>query len=268
MASRLVSGDITIYSIGGSDQLAYVRNVTLDLTNDTQEGSPMTRTGMTAQIVKSSAVIRSSHLSTTSTPARVSHLNLTAATLNTISHLSNIASLDFRGTYTMANEDAVADRWAEPRPLKRDYEATIEYLVPAATGADLGDLAYGALPASVDLSFTLNGATITVPMVASGHSVEAADGDILRARLTLKGRSPLTGNYPTAPTSGSGLLEAAFLTPWTKRTIIFQSAAANGSNYTFVAVYSSFSFSIRNGELVANEYEWMSTGAVTRTSTI
>lgn len=267
MATRLTSQDVTVFSIGGGDQLANLRNCTVELSHDTQEGSPITRMGMNAQPVKRQVRIAANLLSTVTGTTRVSGLNLTSATLAAVNQLANIRSLNFSGSYTMANEEAVADQWAENRPIKKDYSAEVEYLIPQASGADLGDLAYAALPAEVALSFTLNGATITVPMVAVNHAVEATEGDVLVARLSLQGRAPFSGAYPTAPTGTASLLEWAFNAPATKRTIIVTTQAANGYSYEGSYVFSSFSFGIRSGELVENAYEFLSSGAVTRTST-
>lgn len=267
MALRDQIGDISIFSVNSVNLLADINNVTFTIDENQADGSAVARAGMTMVGTKLSGTIATEILSTTSSPDRVTHLNLTVFTIGGVDYLGEVRSIDFQGTFTQVQQAGAGEWFTKPQNVKKDYSATVEIDVTSTYAEDFMTLMASTTGTdrNVVLSLTVNAVAYTLPMRLKTVALGAQRDDLQRLTLTLTGHDPGSSNYPTAPTGTVGLLAQAFNAPFAEMAFEFESKAANGVNLAGNCVFQSFGFRIEDDALVTTNYTFSTYGAVTST---
>jgi hypothetical protein len=247
--------------------VATFRTATLEVTADTVEASPATRLMSKKQPVKKGATLTCELMSVVASSEKVTHLNLSAITVDSVDYLGSINGT-FSGTNTIVEAGAAGDIWKYPQVTKTMLSFTGEILITASTGgaqALLTDAwANNVSGLAMILSFTINGVAVTLPMVLTSCSQPFTDGDVQKANITLEGASPDSGSYPTAPTGTTSLLEKALNVATTAVAITFTTHATEGMALTSTnAVFQSFSIPIQDGQLINASYTFAIQGQPT-----
>lgn len=270
MAARQLTGDMSLFSLGGSSYLGLFRNVKLAGTFDTVESRPAVNLASRAQVVKKGGVLSTELMSVVSGSAKVSHLDLSVFTLDGSSWLGAISG-KFSGSFEHKEADGPGTIWKYPLVVSKDYEFSGTIKVPATGGiqAMMVD-AWSATAADNEwvVTFTVNGVAITLPMVLTSAEVVFEEAGIQTVAITMKGQGPdnTATAYPTAPTGTTSILEKAFNAPKTAIAWALTSHATEGLAYSGNAVIQSFEIGIEDGALINIAYAYATQGAVTATA--
>ncbi len=266
MPAKATLVDMSLYTIGGASQLAFIRDAMLRTNIDQVDGRPITRLGKSAQAVKRSATLETTLMSTVSAPTKVTNLDVSALTIGGTSYNADLRGGSFAGQFTLAEGSGVVDFWKYPVVVDKDYTANVKIGVASTAATAIAVAMYGAASAlALVFSITINGIPITLPMLGTEFSHAFTDGDVQIWDVALQGRSPDTGAYPTAPTLASTLLEKAFNDPGTALAVAMTSKSVGGLAYAGNFIYSGFSFDFNDASLVNTQYTFASQGAVTAT---
>lgn len=267
-ADKQVSGDLSVFTVGGSSQLAVLENVTYRTTVAKNEGRILKVVGGQAQAGRRSGRIEMTNMSTISgsAPTRVTAFELSAISLGGVDVIALINTLDFSGNMNLKDAAAAPEEWAWPQFMGKDYSARATLFIPATSGQAFSAAVHGARSGlAVTLTFTINGVAITLPMLITEAVHKTNVDDHQMYEVALEGRAPDSGSYPTAPTGTTSLLEKAFAAPGTALAfVITTKASPDGVTYSGNMVYESFNFSIgQNGQLVKEQYTWAVRGTPT-----
>ncbi len=268
MASLQQTVDMSVFSIGGTSYLGTFRNTTFAVTNDTVEASPAVRDGMRAQVAKKGATLSTELMSVVSGSLKVQHTDVTVLTIDGTDYLGSFTGT-LSGEITSVEGALAGVLWKSPQNTKKNYRLSGTIVVTTATGGAQGLLtdAFGTVAnANMTVSVTINGVAITIPMTLVSCSLAFADGDIQKYAVELQGASPDTGDYPTAPTGSTSLLEKAFNAYKTALAVSLTTHATEGVNLAGNVKFSSFSIGIEDGALTNVQYEFVSDGAITATA--
>lgn len=272
--SRVYSGDLAVHTIASVDLLAVVKNASFAGEIENVDGSPMPIAGMSAQAVGWGGRLETGVMSTLSTPTRVSHLDISAMTVDGTAYRTMLRGGSFEGSFTVQEGRAAGDKWRVPIVTKKDYSVRAEIMIPRSGTANplrtiLGDL-LGATAADLAMAFsiTINSVAVTLPMLLVNATVKGAVGDLTIVEIELKGRAPDSGSYPTAPTGTTSLLEKALNDAGTAVAFSFtpHNDAGEGANIAGNAVFGGFGFDFNGGDLINHRYTLLTTGAVTQTN--
>jgi hypothetical protein len=268
MANKQITGDMSVFSIGGTSVLAVCRNVTYDLEFDKVDGSPVLVQGRQTQLMKRGGTIDTTLMSTISDGLRVNALDCSVFTIGGTDYLALLKSLRFNGALETEDSEGATGAWKWFQYKgKKDYTAEADLFLPITAAGALGVLAHGASRTALDLaiSMTINSIPITVPMTAHKFTHMFDDGQFQMYKVALSGKAPdsLVTAYPTAPTGTTSLLEKAFNAPGTALAFALTSHATEGLVYSGNMVYSKFNFEIADGQLISNTYGFQTQGAIT-----
>lgn len=275
--TRQGTGDLAIFSINSVSQIALISNVAFSLPVDTAEGRGVAYRGKNPQAVKQGGILRTTQMSNVDNCTRVANVDLTAFTLDGTNYLAFVRSLNFSGSFEHDENSGVGDYWKYPEVKIKDYAATVTLTLPDSTTANalratMHDLFNATAATAIanrnaPLSFTLNGVTITVPMMITDAEWSGEDGRNQTVTFTLAGKDCMAGaDYPTAPTGTTTILEKLFNAPYTPLAFaLTPGLAANSTAFAGELVPASFSFSIEDGAVVTEQYEWLTHGPVTST---
>lgn len=259
--------DVSVFSIGGNSLLGYFENAELTINSQDRDGSVVTRRGRSPVPTKRNASLSVPLFSGTAGDF-VSHLDVSAFTLGGVDLSDYLRGGSLNITNGFAESSAVGDLWQVPQWVSKDITATVEIDLPDAANHAVTALMDNAVSdLDIALSITINSVMITVPMLISTFTWSTSSTELQRVTLNLKGQDPLTGDYPTAPTGTTSLLEKALNAAGTALAVSVTEKSANGYNYAFNSVIESASFSWNDGELIPINYTLLSTGAVTITTT-
>lgn len=261
MAARATHLDVSILSIGSIDLLADTVGARLTLSSETAESKAIGRLGASPQVVKRTASLSVDLLNAKTLPNRVSHLDCSVFTLGGTSFLADLSNLSVTLGYSLESASAVADEWQFRQVVAKSISGSCDLKVPTASIPLLNSIDGAITTWSLDISFTLNGIAVTIPAIIESveHGV-AVDG-IQTLSVKWAGRDPQTGDYPTAPTGTTTLLEKALNAPTTALAVEYETKAANGTNCTGSVVFTGGSFAIKDGEIVQNQYSFEFQGA-------
>jgi hypothetical protein len=116
-------------------------------------------------------------------------------------------------------------------------------------------------------SFTLNGVTVTFPVVITSAAHGASNGQTQMVAVNFVGQDPLTGDMPSAPTGTTTILEKILNVPQTALAIAWTTKASGGVAYTGNALIQSYSVNISNGAVATENMTWAGVGAITDAAT-
>lgn len=270
MSARATILDVSVFTLGGTSYLASFKDAEYRVRNTTDDGKPAVRPGASAQNVKREASLRATLLNPISDPAKVTNLHLSEMTVGGAAMLANVRGGSFQGTMQHDEGAGVADGWKFPNFVGKDYTADLELAVPATFEATLDAAVHGdgtGLPVTYDM--VLNGVNIEVPMMITDYTHLFAERAIQVIRASLTGRSPDSGNYPTAPTSTTSILEKAFNVPQTALAMALTSKAGAGLGRARTGnfLFSGFRFDHNDSQVVKVTYDFVAQGAVASVST-
>lgn len=260
-------GDISIFSIGGADQLAYFDNVTLNIPNTMVNTASVGANGQRSSIAKTEATINVNLRGVSSTTSdATTHLDLTSLAFDGYT-FTCFSSFTLNISYVEQPLPCVGERYRMFDNTNLILTATIvaqcvngmaeAFMVPFSDAAALAD-SYG------NLSLVYNGVTYTIPMGLQEVSLGAERDGVQELNIKLDGRAPDTGAYPAAPTSTTGLFNKALNAYNTALAVSFQSiAGTNGINASGNFKFVSASFELADEQIVPVSYQFKSHGAVT-----
>lgn len=267
MSARSTILDVSVFTIGGTDFLGSYKDAEYRVNVAEDDGKPASRAGASAQPVKRSAVLRTTAMSVISAPAKVTNLHLDALSVGGVAMKANVRGGSFSGTMQHDEGSGDDDEWAFPNFVGKDYGANLQLAVPATFDATIEALLHAADADGLDVVFivTLNGVAIEVPMLITDCAHLFREGAIQMLDATLAGRSPDSGNYPTAPTGTTTILEKAFNAPQTALAVALTNKAGIGLGRARTGnfLFSSFGFDFNDQAVVKTTYEFASQGAVT-----
>jgi hypothetical protein len=262
MSARATQLDVSVLTIGAVDYLGLAQNVTLTKNVATSEGQAINRKYANPQAVKNSWSLSGSFVVTKTAPVRVTNLDLTAASILGSSYVAAVESLTMNVNATHAPGDACEDGWAYPVYTGSTIDGTATLKVPAGSVPLMAAL---DAPGDADgvFTFTLNGNTVTFPVIITSLAHAASNGQVQTVTVNFQGQDPLTGNMPTAPTGTTTIVEKILNAPQTALAIAWTTKSSNGVAYTGNALIQSYSVNISNGSVVTENMTWAGVGAST-----
>ncbi len=260
--SRAVQADVSVFSIGGADQLAYLKNVSFEYPPTLADGRALTSRSPRNDVVKRQAKIMTglmSNVGTATTAPRVANFDVSALTIGTVSYISTLRGGTISGTNTFAEGSGVGDGWRVPIWTTQKITTTLSLAVPTAAFPGLGAIIDGTIAShNMSIALTINGTTVTVESVLASyrHTFETDAIQMLELSFEQRATSAQTGPATTT------LLGAAILQPGTALACALTSRSSNGSAYTGDFVIESWGFSFNDAEIITTDYTLLSTGAV------
>ena len=260
-------GDISIFSIGGSSQLAYFDNVTLTTSNTTANTASVGANGQRSSIMKSGATIDVNLRGVSATTSdAATHLDLTSLAFGAYT-FTCFTSASLNISYQTATVPCVGSRYKMEDNTQLILAAEIKvqavnglaeaFMVPFNSAAALST-------SNGNLSLVYNGVTYTIACLIQEVSLVAERDGIQELSIKLEGRAPDTGSFPAAPTGTTGLLNKALNDYNTALAVSFQSiTGTNGINASGNFKFQSASFEIADEQIVPVAYSFRSYGALT-----
>jgi hypothetical protein len=201
---------------------------------------------------------------TTTEPAKVTNVHITVQEVGGVDYVCDVLSGDFSVAYTTKDASGECDDWMFHQVIDVDFSASLELMVPIVSGSLFMDKFHGDFDdIAVVYSFTINGVTITLPMMLKSAEWKADSGDFQKFSCKMESASPATGAYPTAPTGTTSLLEKALNGYRTAMTCNITTRVAEGSVYEGDFVFSSFSINHSSNGLVTYKFDLINQGEVT-----
>lgn len=281
MANVQGFGDLSVFSVGGNSLLTVIKGVEYEVSPTNADTSTISRVGTRRQKVKNTAMLRTATMSTLSGDSGMvaSNLAISAFTIGGVDFLSYLKGGSFSGSFTEEDTSGPADAWTWAQIFGKDYSAEVTLMIPAAGDSQTPNFARSLMDeihdadlndqdtTRVAFSITIDGVAITVPMIIANvkHVINEKTHQIIT--LSLEGNDPGTGDYPTAPTGTTSLLEKAFNAYNTALAVVLTPAAgAAGLTYAGNVIFGPFSFSFNNAEIIQIQYEFHNRGAFTATN--
>lgn len=271
MASIQDIGSLSALDLASSSFLADFQSATVSVDDDTVRNDALTRGGQSVQTTKRGVTFDVDLLSTLSgsDPERVSHLHLSALTVGGTNYLTDLEGGTIEISYEQKKKPGAGSLWHYPQNVTKHIRATLKIGVPATGGVPLMVNQFSATLTTQNaaLSFTLNSVTTTITMRVVKVSQPFERDGLQIFEVTLEGRDPGTGAWPSAPTGTTTLLEKAFNDFKTAIAFNFTSHATEGYNLAGNMVFASVNINIQDGDLVATKYQFKSQGTITATAT-
>lgn len=267
MSARATQLDVSVLTVNSVDYTNLVNTVTLTKNVATAEGQAITRKYNNPQAVKNSWNLSFTARNTKVAPARVTNLDLTAHSIGGTAHVANTESLTINVNAVHAMGDACEDGHAFPVYTGSTIDGSAVLKVPTGSVPLMAAL---DSPGDADLAFTftLNGVTVTFPIIVTSVAHNASVGQVQTVNVSFVGQDPLTGDHPSAPTGTTTILEKVLNAPQTALAIAFTSKASGGVAYTGNALIQSYSVNISNSAVVEESMTWAGVGALTDAATV
>lgn len=262
-----IAGDLSVFSIGGNSQLAYLRDASITLEVASMEASPIVRVYNRADAGRKSGRIRANLMSVVSGSVKTNHLDVSAFAFASNNLLGSLQSGSLSIEMALSDAAAVNDSWASPYITKKTLSGEAVLNAPAASSHTLAALFSGSAALSGltgSLSFTINGVAVTADALFRSYEHSLPQSGFQTMNLRFEG-APVDATataYPAAPTGTTTLLEKA-LNSLDALAFAITSKAAGGVAYSGNMVFSSYRVRWANGELVMAEMEFATQGAVT-----
>lgn len=270
MANKQASGDMSVFTIGGSSMLEVIKDVTLEWNYAEVDGTALAVEGRQPQTTRGGGSITTGIRSTIADGTRVTNLECSALSIGGTDFKPYIRRLQITGdNETEDTEGATgATQWNQYKG-KKSLMAEAELWIPSVNGTGLSLVAFSTTRATRDLviSFTINGVVCTFAATITRVQHAFDEGDWQVYSVTLKGKASDTDPFPTAPTGSTSLLEKAMNTPGAVYALVVTSHATEGVTYSVNGVISNYSFEIAENTLVNTKYTFLSQGPMTVTAT-
>lgn len=264
------STQIGALSLASASQLEFFDAATFRIQSDVVRNDPITRTSQGNQRAKLQAFLEVDLMSTKSLPVRVSHLDLSALSLDAVDLLPyGLDNLELSVSYASQDVPSAGSLWKVTQNVKKIVSGSIRTSVPdAGFGALFTDAGSSAeADARMVLTFTINSVTTTLALLLQEVSLENRMDDLQRFTATLASADPGTGDYPTAPTGTTSLMEKALNAFRSTIAFVFTSHSSEGFTASGNALFDGFRITLQDGELVKSSISLRSTGGVTLATT-
>lgn len=268
MATRYAGLDLSLATVGGVALASAGYTVDLLVENDGQDAGLITRLGKNTQPVKQSGTLTVSLNSILSGSDRVSHLNVSAFTIGGTSYLNVLKSYNLSGSFDHEMQAGIGEKYAKPQVVAKDYAINASLNVENTDSFTLLGLMGGSDFSNIDqvVSATINSVAITVPMNIQSVGLALNRAALQELALSFVGADPGTGDYPTAPTGTTTILEKALNSATSEFAFAFQnvlSGNTNGVNVSGNCVFDSFTVETSDGNLVSETYTFKTYGTIT-----
>jgi hypothetical protein len=267
---RQITGEVSLFAVGGGSYLGLFKNARLTLAAATQEASPASRIGKKAQPVTKGSTLTFSVMSNksgSSTAARVTVKDVTSFAIGGTDLRGHVQEGTLSGRFGTKEGAGWADVWDYPNVTDKDFEFDGSMMIPIAGGGGLVLIDKMLDPATLDdlaatFALTVDGIAIQIPMTVDRVELGLQDKDLQLVSTHLMGASPDTGAYPTLPTATGTVLEKVLVTPYNPLAFQLQSRATYGKSFEGEIVPTSVAMRFRRGELVMIDYSFVAVGAV------
>lgn len=270
---RITTADVSVFSINSNSLLSLIKNAKITTNIDQVDAKPFTRLGKTAHAVKKALQISYSSFSTISQPQRVTNINVTAFSYAGTDYIGTLRGGTLSADFTHVEGSGIGDIWKAPYITEKDYKLSGDLqLVDSATANfwqnNADEIhANNLTGVNIAVSFVINSVTITLPMSITSAELVLDEGGLQVVRIECAGRSPDTGDYPTAPTGTTSFLEKVLNAPQTALAFSITNTANTSFDVNLAGncIIQSYSAQFQDGALVMEDFVWASQGAVTAT---
>lgn len=265
MAQRAYKGVLNTFSIGGSSQLAFLREAEVSIDPVLVEASSILYPGGNNNETKREISIMADLMSdvTAATDRRDCHLQVSAATLGAVNLLSPqiLGDFDFTVEHVIQQSYGTSQAWAVPITVDRMLKASLNLAVdstaaPALLSA-MGSSTYTDRDLILDV--TIDGVQIQVPMRAGPAKIPITKDGLIHFTIDLFDRSARSG-VTVLPSGTTSLLEKAINSYSTVVAYSFIGAAANAISIAGNMVWKSYNMKVRDREIISVVANWENTG--------
>lgn len=269
MSVHVWDGKLNTFSVGGAAQLEYLENATLSEESQTVNGASVLYGGELVQETKARARLDCSLFSDLSTGIRISHLDLSAASLGAVNLLSPhiMASLDFNIKMNHVMKAATGLKWEHPQVSGRVFAASLELDIDDASTPDLLLAMFSSTYADRNktLTFVLNGVSVSMPMRIIGSTQPIEQAGKQKYTMVLGDASGRSGTTVT-PSGSTTLLEKAINAYKTVVAFAFQGASTYNIAVSGNMVWDALGLKIEDGLLVPSRMSFLGQGTITGSS--
>lgn len=261
MSARQIAVDISAFTAGGVDLITLATEATVTKNIMDDAGQAINRLNESPQGVKMNWMLSATALSTKSGAIRVTNLDLSAASILGTDVLAAVESINFDRSLVLSEGSGCGDGWQYPNVTGGGFSGSARIKIPTS-GVPLMAGIDAVTDADGVFTFTLNGVSVTLPVLITSIQHSMRVGDVQVLEVTFKGQDPLTGTYPTAPTGTTTLMEKIFNAPRTALAVVLTTKAADGVAYTGNVVPQSYSVAIADGQVVRESFTFQGVGAL------
>lgn len=260
---------MSVMSVDGTSVLTAISNVMIELNSDIDEGRGIAYLGKTPNTVKQSYKISTSIMSAISAATRVSNLDVSVFTIGGVDYLPFLRGGTISGSYEKDEAGGVANLWKYPLNTVKDYGGEVTLNLPLSTTANalrtiLKAINDGATAHDVIVAITINSVAISLDMHITSFKFNGEPGKLQTVTLSLAGKDD-GSNAVNSPVGTTTLLEKAINVYKTPIAFSFTGKSTNSLNLAGDMIFSSFSFSFNDSQVISTDYEWESHGAVVAT---
>jgi hypothetical protein len=268
MAAVFSGQNIGVVTAGGIDLAASGNTFSFEITNDKVDAGLIARLGKHNQPIKTSGKLTVDLASVVSGSTRVSHMNVTAFTIGGVSYLNVLRSFSLSGSFEHRMQAGTGEKYTKPQVTAKDYQVAINLDIESTDSYTLMNFLGGAdfTANAKTVSITINSVVITIPLNLNQGTINAQRYELQELALSFDGADPGAGNYPTAPTGTTTILEKALNAPTTEIAFVFQNALTGvntGVRGSGNAVFESFSIKTQDAQLVEENYSFATYGTIT-----
>lgn len=266
--AKATFGDISVFTLGGVDLLGAINDIGYKISADKDEGGAIAYIGESPQLTGAGVEISTTALSNIVGSGRVSDLDLTAFTIGGTTYRTKLKQFSLKGSYTHQETSARGDKFHAPQVTNKAYSGSAELFVLDSAAPDLMGTLLGSTSTTNNstISVTINGVTITLPVLITQHDLAVPYGGLQMLSMSFDGRALLTVDpYPTLPTGTTTLLEKALNDPLTALAYDIKTRATNGVRLQGNMIWNSFDLSVNERQIIKTQYSWLGTGTVTVT---
>lgn len=203
-----------------------------------------------------------SGVTTVTTASRVANLDVSALTIGGTSYIATLRGGSMSIQNTFAEGSGVGDAWRVPIWTTQKITTNFQLAIPITAFPDLGPVVDGTIAAhNLSAVITINGTALTVEGVIATYKHTFENDQIQMLDISFEQRATSAQGGPATTT----LLGAAILQPGTSLACTLTSRATFGSAYAGNFAIESCSFSFNDAEIIATDYTFISTGAITQT---
>lgn len=250
------------FKVGSVGIATDLKSYSITVNNEELDTSTLTAYGKRTQAGQGQVEISftANGQSTGACATKLAAKDLTALSIGGTSFINTFTSVSVNLEATHDEVSPANAAFKQHQTTQFDITADCEVMVPtASTLAWYTILTDPAASQNLVFSVTINGETTALPMVATNFEYTGEGQAVNKAKLTLKGQAPCTGNYPTTA-SGTSLIASYLADPITARNFEFESAASNAEIMDVNTVLNSMSFSVERGQIIEYSFTLMSTG--------
>lgn len=266
MAGRATHDDVSAISADATSYITDMIEGTVTFDHQVFDGTVIGDTNEKECAVKKIATIDAVFSSDTGS-CKVSGLNMTAMTIDSVDVLNYLQSLTVNITNKFRDVDGVSDEWLYRQFLIQGITMSASLLVDTNAADEDGlilDAASSTLSnLNMTVAFTINSVAFSIPMYVKTAQHKWSRGEVQMWDFTFGPRGA-----PTSPSGTSGLLAKALNAPGTAQAWILTSKTVGGLEYAGNFLPESISFSVNKQEAILTSYRLVNDGPCVPTPTV